>query len=71
MRLKLESLSAANFVAPYKFIGLDALSVDKATILEIFLSIATSIRFMHPNIFVFTASKGLYSAVGTIFVAAA
>jgi len=62
------SLSDANFVAPYKLIGELALSVERAITFLTFLSIAASIRFIAPIILVFTHSKGLYSAVGTIFV---
>jgi NAD(P)-dependent dehydrogenase (short-subunit alcohol dehydrogenase family) len=57
-------------VAPYKLTGLLALSVESATMRLTFLSIQASIRFIAPLILVFTHSNGLYSAVGTIFVAA-
>ena len=67
----MKSLSAANFVAPYKFIGLHALSVDKPIIFLIFLDLQACIKFDDPIIFVFTHSSGFVSAVGTIFVAAA
>ena len=65
------NLSEANFVAPYKFIGDDALSVESATTRFTLQSTAASITFIAPLILVFTHSNGLYSAVGTIFVAAA
>ena len=65
------SLSEANFVAPYKLIGLDALSVDNATQLFTPASRQASMRVMAPRTLVYTHSDGLYSAVGTIFVAAA
>ena len=64
-------LSEANFVAPYKLDGALALSVDKATIFFTPESIQASIRFIAPLIFVLIHSKGLYSAIGTIFAAAA
>ena len=65
------NLSAANFVAPYKFIGLTALSVDKAIVFLTLFLIAASTIFWAPRIFVLTNSKGLYSAVSTCFNAAA
>ena len=65
------NLSDANLVAPYKLIGFDALSVDKATHFFIPLSKQASIKFIAPRTLVFTHSNGLYSAVGTILVAAA
>ena len=51
--------------------GLLALSVDNATTFLTSLSMHASITFIAPSILVFTHSKGLYSAVGTILVAAA
>ena len=66
-----KSLSEANFVAPYKLIGLLALSVESATTFLIPLSTQASITFIAPFTFVLIHSNGLYSAVGTIFVAAA
>ena len=66
-----KSLSEHNFVAPYKLIGAQALSVDKATIFFTLLLIEAKIKFCAPIIFVFTASNGLYSAAGTCFSAAA
>jgi hypothetical protein len=66
-----KSLSAHNFVAPYKLIGDDALSVDKAITFFTFNSIAASIIFCDPITFVLTNSIGLYSAVGTYLRAAA
>ena len=65
------NLSDVNLVAPYRLIGLDALSVDKATTRSTPLSMQASIKFIAPTTLVFTHSKGLYSAVGTILVAAA
>ena len=65
------SLSEASFVAPYKLIGLLALSVERATTFLIPLSIQASMTFIAPLIFVLIHSNGLYSAVGTILVAAA
>ena len=65
------NLSETSFVAPYKFAGLLALSVDNATTRLTPESIHASIRFTAPSILVLTHSNGLYSAVGTIFVAAA
>ena len=67
----MNNLSDVNLVAPYKLIGLDALSVDNATHCLIPLSRHASMTFIAPLTFVFTHSKGLYSAVGMIFVAAA
>ena len=66
-----KSLSEHNFVAPYKLIGAQALSVDKATIFFTLLFIEDKIKFCAPIIFVLTASNGLYSAAGTCFNAAA
>ena len=67
----IKSLSEQSLVAPYKFNGEEALSVDNATTFLIFLSKAASIIFCAPSIFVCIYSKGLYSAVGTCFIAAA
>ena len=67
----LNSLSEHNLVAPYKFMGDDALSVDKAITFFTFVFSAASITFCAPKIFVFIVSNGLYSAVGTCFKAAA
>jgi len=68
---EINNLSEVNLVAPYKLTGLLALSVERATTFLTPLSIQASIRFIAPKTLVFTHSKGLYSAVGTIFVAAA
>ena len=65
------NLSEVSFVAPYKLIGLLALSVESATTRFTPWSIHASIKFMAPITLVFTHSNGLYSAVGTILVAAA
>ena len=65
------NLSAANLLAPYRFVGLLALSVESATTRFIPLSIQASMTFIAPMTFVLMHSNGLYSAVGTIFVAAA
>ncbi|MNR28144.1 hypothetical protein D3C85_1454550 [compost metagenome] len=64
-------MSDASFVAPYRLIGLLALSVESATTPFTPLSMHASIRFIAPLMLVFTHSNGLYSAVGTILVAAA
>ena len=61
------NLSEHNFVAPYKFIGETALSVDKATTLLTLFFIAELIIFCAPKIFVLIHSKGLYSVAGTCF----
>jgi len=53
------------------FIGELALSVESATNRFTPLSMHASIRFIAPRTFVFIHSNGLYSAVGTILVAAA
>ena len=45
---EINNLSDTNFVPPYKFIGLTALSVDSATTFFTFLSIAASIIFSAP-----------------------
>src|SRR5690606_11687163 len=66
-----KSLSDANFVAPYKLIGAQALSVDKATTRSTSVSKHASITFCAPCILVLTHSSGLYSAMGTCFIAAA
>ncbi len=65
------NLSLASFVAPYKLIGFAALSVDNATTFLTPASIAASITFSAPIIFVLIASKGLYSAATTCLDAAA
>jgi hypothetical protein len=52
-------------------IGLQALSVERATTRFTFCSIAQSMTFIAPCTLVLMHSKGLYSAVGTILVAAA
>ena len=67
----INSLSEQSFVAPYRFIGELALSVDNAiTFFTLFFNEA-SIKFCAPIIFVLMVSIGLYSAVGTCFNAAA
>ena len=68
---EINNLSEVSLVAPYKFTGLLALSVESATNFLTPLSIQASIIFMAPITLVFTHSKGSYSAVGTILVAAA
>ena len=60
-----------NFVAPYRLIGDEALSVDRATTFLTPASMAASMTFWLPITFVFTNSKGLYSALSTCFRAAA
>ncbi|MNT50090.1 hypothetical protein D3C72_1869910 [compost metagenome] len=67
----INNLSEHNLVAPYKFIGAAALSVERATTFFTPLAIAASITFSAPSIFVFIHSIGLYSAAGTCFNAAA
>ena len=65
------NLSAQSFVAPYRLIGDEALSVDSAITFFTSSSIAASIIFCDPITFVFTNSIGLYSAAGTCLRAAA
>lgn len=60
----------AKRLAPYKLMGLLALSVDKATTRLMPLS-DTGIDEVHNVDVGFDALEGLYSAVGTILVAAA
>ena len=67
----INNLSEASFVAPYKFIGAHALSVDNATHFVTLDSMQALITFSAPPIFVFTHSSGLYSAMCTCFIAAA
>ena len=67
----INNLSEHSFVAPYKLIGEQALSVDKAITFFTLFCIAASITFWAPTIFVLINSKGLYSAVSTCFKAAA
>ena len=64
-------MSASNFVAPYKFIGELALSVDKEINCSTLLSIQLSTTFCVPKTLVFIVSKGLYSLDGTCLKAAA
>ena len=66
----MKSLSAVNFVEPYKLSGDDALSVLSATTFLILFFIQTFIKFCEPIIFVCTTSKGLYSANSTCLSAA-
>ena len=67
----INNLSEVSLVAPYKLIGEQALSVDKATTLFTPVSNDACITFCAPNIFVFINSSGFYSAIGTCFNAAA
>ena len=69
--LAINNLSAHNFVAPYKFTGAAALSVDNATTFLTFSFNQQLIMFCAPIILVFINSVGLYSAAGTCFNAAA
>ena len=69
--LDINNLSDTSLVAPYKLIGFDALSVDKAIIFFTLFFIAARTIFSAPMIFVFINSVGLYSAAGTCFNAAA
>ncbi len=63
--------SAASFVAPYRFTGLTALSVDSASVRGTSLAMAAATTFSAPRMFVLTASNGLYSQTGTCLSAAA
>ena len=67
----IKSLSETNFVAPYKFIGATALSVESAIVFFILLLRTALIIFLAPLILVSIHSVGLYSAAGTCFRAAA
>ena len=54
MILDINNLSEANFEAPYKFIGLQALSVDTNINVSVFpTSVTDSITFWCPIMFVF------------------
>ena len=66
-----KSLSLASLVAPYKFTGLHALSVESAMTLLTPHSSAASMTFCAPPMLVLMHSIGLYSAIGTCFMAAA
>ena len=68
---EVNNLSEANFVAPYKFVGLQALSVDRAITFLILFFKDKSIILEAPIIFVLIHSIGFSSAVVTIFKAAA
>ena len=68
---RVKILSAVSFVAPYRLIGEDALSVDSATTRFTPASMAASTTFCEPSTLVFTNSKGLYSPVSTCLSAAA
>ena len=63
-------MSPHSLVAPYKFAGATALSVESAINCLTFLSMQASTMFWEPIIFVFINSVGLYSAAGTCFNAA-
>ena len=65
------NLSETSLVAPYKFIGAHALSVDSATTSFTPHSKAAWITFSAPSMFVRIHSVGLYSAVSTCLIAAA
>src|SRR5690554_6414677 len=65
------NLSEVNLVAPYRLIGAQALSVDKATTRSTLVCRQASTTFWAPPIFVLMHSSGLYSAIGTCFIAAA
>ena len=67
----MKSLSDASLLAPYRLIGLQALSVDKATTFFTLFNLAAVITFWAPKTFVFIHSIGFISARGTILVAAA
>ena len=64
-------LSDVNFVAPYKFIGSEALSVESAITFKTSELKAAFTTFSAPPTFVLTHSIGLYSAILTCFNAAA
>ena len=64
-------LSDASFVAPYRLMGVAALSVESAMTFSTPSSIAAVITFSAPWMFVLMHSRGLYSAAGTCFSAAA
>ena len=66
-----KSLSEQSLVAPYKLIGFAALSVDSARTFSTPVLRAASMTFCPPNTLVLMHSKGLYSAAGTCFKAAA
>ncbi|MNH14760.1 hypothetical protein D3C79_743570 [compost metagenome] len=65
------SLSDSSLVAPYRLIGLAALSVDSATTFCTPFSIAAAMMFSAPLTLVRMHSVGLYSAAGTCLSAAA
>ena len=67
----INNLSDTSFVAPYKFMGAAALSVDNATTFSTPHSSDACITFSAPIILVRMHSVGLYSAIGTCFIAAA
>ena len=67
----MNNLSEQSFVAPYKFTGEQALSVERATTFFTPLFKQALIIFCAPRILVCIASKGLYSVDGTCFNAAA
>jgi hypothetical protein len=58
-------------VAPYRLIGLEALSVESATTFCTPALMQASITFCDPLMLVATYSEGLYSAVSTCLRAAA
>ena len=68
---EINSLSETRLVAPYKLIGLAALSVESAITFLTLFSIQQLIKFWAPKILVLITSCGLYSAIGTCFIAAA
>ena len=61
---EIKILSEQSFVAPYKFLGATALSVDKDMTFSTLFEKQASIIFCAPKIFVFINSIGLYSATG-------
>ena len=67
----INNLSEHNFVAPYKLIGLTALSVDNAITFLTPQSIAAFIIFSAPLMLVLIHSIGLYSDETTCLSAAA
>ena len=67
----MNNLSDVNFVAPYKLIGAQALSVESATTFFTPVFKAALITFWAPYTLVLIHSSGLYSAKCTCFIAAA
>ena len=64
-------MSDASLEAPYRLSGWAALSVDRATTRFTPAAMAALTTFSAPMTLVLMHSKGLYSAIGTCFSAAA